>query len=154
IASILANIAQMYLYQNNYELALKTYQKSLALAEELGTKDLLSEGLSNIGDFYHSQGDFDKALEFSQRALTVGKQIGSPERTWHASTVAGKAYRALNRLDQARQAFEEAIAAIETIRGQLAGNEQQQEQFFENKLSPYHGMVELLIAQNKKSEAL
>src|SRR6185436_8943320 len=58
------------------------------------------------------------------------------------------------RQDQARQAFDEAIDAIETVRGQLAGNEQQQEQCFENKLAPYQAMVELLIAENKNSEAL
>jgi CHAT domain-containing protein/tetratricopeptide (TPR) repeat protein len=154
LASILVNIGQTHVYQKNFEIALKTYQRALALAEELGTKDLLSEVLNDIGDFYYSQGDFKKALEFAERAGTMGKQIGSPERTWRACTVAGKAYRALNRLDDARRAFEEAIGVIETIRGQLGGNEQQQEQFFENKLSPYHGMIELLIAQNKMDEAL
>jgi CHAT domain-containing protein/Tfp pilus assembly protein PilF len=154
LASILVNIGDIYNYQTSYDLALKTYERSLAISEEIGTKNLLSETLSHIGDTFYVQGNFEKALQYSERAGEVGKQIGSPERLWYARTLAGKAHFARNRLDQARQAFEEAIAVIESIRARLAGNEQQQEQFFENKLSPYQGMVQLLIAQNKTGEAL
>src|SRR5207253_2635750 len=154
LASILVNVGDIYNYQTNYELALKTYQRSLALVEEIGTRDLLSETLAHMADTYYSQGNFVKSLEYSERAGEVGKQIGSPERLWFARALAGKAHLAGNRLDQAHQAFEEAISVIENIRAQLAGNEQQQEQFFENKLSPYQGMVQLLIAQNKTGEAL
>jgi CHAT domain-containing protein/Tfp pilus assembly protein PilF len=154
LASIVLNIGDVYNYQASYDLALKTYQQSLAIAEEIGTKDLLSQALSRIGDTYYLQGNFEKSLQYSERAGEVGRQIGSPERLWYARALAGKAHAAGNRFDQARLAFEESIAVIESIRAQLAGNEQQQEQFFENKLSPYQGMVQLLIAQNKNGEAL
>jgi CHAT domain-containing protein/Tfp pilus assembly protein PilF len=154
LAGILVNIGETYGNQNNYELALKTYQRSLALAEELGAKEAIAQALSHIGNAYYSQGKYEESLEFSARAGAVAKQIGSPQPLIEARTIEGKTYRSLNRPDQARQAFQEAIDTIETVRGQLAGNEQQQEQFFENKLSPYQSMVELLITQNKISEAL
>lgn len=154
LASIFVNIGDIYNHQTSYDLALKSYQRGLALAEEIGTKDVFSETLSHMADAYYLQGNFGKSLEYSERSGEVGKQIGSPERLWYARTLAGKALFAGNRLDQARQAFEEAISVIESIRSRLAGNEQQQEQFFENKLSPYQGMVQLLIAQNKTGEAL
>ncbi len=153
-ASILVNIGDIDSYQNRYELALKSYQRGLALAEEIGAKDLVSQTLSNIADVFYSQGNYDKALEFAERAGEVAKQIGSPERLWPPRTIAGKAHSARNRPEQARLAFEEAIAVIENIRGKLAGTEQQQEQFFENKLTPYQGMVKLLTSQNKNAEAL
>jgi CHAT domain-containing protein len=40
------------------------------------------------------------------------------------------------------------------MRGQVAGSEQEQQRFFEDKLSPYHAMVDLLVAQNSPTEAL
>ena len=40
------------------------------------------------------------------------------------------------------------------MRSQVAGGEQEQQRSFENKISPYHAMVELLVAQDKTSEAL
>lgn len=154
LGSILVNIGDIQSYQANYDLALKTYQHGLALAEQIGTKDLLSQALGHVGETYYSLGDFERALQYAERAGEVGRQIGSPESLWYARALAGKALSATHRLDEARNAFEEAIAVIESIRAQLAGNEQQQEQFFENKLSPYQGMVRLLIAQNNTGEAL
>ena len=35
----------------------------------------------------------------------------------------------------------------------MAGSEQQQQNFFADKLSPYHEVVDLLLAQNKRAEA-
>src|SRR5262249_34552866 len=66
----------------------------------------------------------------------------------------GKAYFALTQIGQARLSFDQAIATIETLRTQVAGGEQEQQRFFESKLSPYQAMVELLIAQNNPGEAL
>src|SRR5262249_48353596 len=60
----------------------------------------------------------------------------------------------LNQPAQARLAFEEAVSTIETLRTQIAGGEQEQQRFFEDKLSPFHALVELLVAQNQTSEAL
>jgi len=154
LAGIFLNIGELYANQNNYELALKNYQSGLAIAEELGAKEAMAQALSHIGNAYYSQGNSEKALDFAQRATVVARQMGSPERLLQSRTLEGNAYRSIGRQDQARQAFDEAIDAIETVRGQLAGNEQQQEQFFENKLAPYQAMVELLIAENKNSEAL
>ncbi|MEK6299738.1 MAG: CHAT domain-containing protein [Acidobacteriota bacterium] len=154
LAAILINVGEIYGSQNSYDLALKSYQRSLALAEVQGAKEAIAQALSHIAGAYYSQGNHEKSLEFSQRAGAVAKQIGSPERLLNARTIEGKAHRSLNRFVEARQAFQEAIDTIETVRGQLAGNEQQQEQFFENKVSPYQAMVELLIAQSKNSEAL
>src|ERR1041384_6303293 len=66
----------------------------------------------------------------------------------------GWTYRAVNQLTQARHAFEEAIANIETLRSQVVGGEQDQQRFFEERLDPYHSMIELLVDQNQASAAL
>ncbi|MDQ2856881.1 MAG: CHAT domain-containing protein, partial [Acidobacteriota bacterium] len=61
--------------------------------------------------------------------------------------------RALKKVDQAEEAFKSAIAVLEKLRGQLVGNEREQQFFFENKTVPYVELVELLLAQNKTAEA-
>src|SRR4029078_5128138 len=68
-------------------------------------------------------------------------------------TAVGKPYRALHKVDRAEQSFDEAIAILEKMRGQLVGNERDQQLFFENKTVPYVEMVGLLIAHNKVTEA-
>src|SRR5262249_31568300 len=56
--------------------------------------------------------------------------------------------------DQSRQHFLEAIATIESLRQQVGEGEQQQQSFFENKLSPWLGMIDLLVSQHRPAEAL
>jgi CHAT domain-containing protein len=88
------------------------------------------------------------------RAAAVARQIVRPDILWEARTTAGKVHLALGQPTLARQAFEEAIATIESLRLNVVGGEQEQQRFFEDKLFPYHAMVELLLAQNQTSEAL
>src|SRR5262249_20868631 len=97
---------------------------------------------------------YAQASDLAGRATALARQVGSPIELWRAQTVAGRSYRALEQLTAARQAFEEAIAAVETLRPQVAGGEQEQQHFFEDKLDPYQAMVELLVSQNQSGTAL
>jgi CHAT domain-containing protein/Tfp pilus assembly protein PilF len=154
IANALQAIGKVQASQGDHEQALENYQKSLAMNEAMGNKDGVAIALSNIGDIHQKQGRYSQALDFAERASALARQIGGYEALWGARVNAGLAYRALNQSDHARQAFEEAIAIIETVRVQVAGREQEQQRLFEDKLSPYLAMVDLLIAQNNPTEAL
>jgi CHAT domain-containing protein/Tfp pilus assembly protein PilF len=154
IASVLDSIGDIHNAQGNHTQAMETYRKSLKLREELGDKTVIANTLHNIGDIYNAQGNYVQALKVADRAALIANQIGSPERFREARITAGKAYRGLNQPEQARQAFDDAISTIERLRTQVAGNEHDQQRFFENKLAPYHQMVALLILQNRMTEAL
>ena len=56
-----------------------------------------------------------------------------PEVLWKTLTSLGQAYRALKQVDLAQQSFDEAIAILEKMRGQLVGSERDQQLLFENK---------------------
>lgn len=154
IARMLSSIGRAYRDQNNYAAALEHLNQSLTLFEALGEKPSIARTLMNIGYVYGLQGQHNSALEWSERAIALASQTGNREILWGAQTVAGNARRALNQPVAARKSFEEAIANIETLRTQVAGGEQAQQLFFENKLAPYHALVELLIADKQIEEAL
>jgi len=154
ISSILRDIGIVHTKQGNYAQALEHFQKSLALSEAMGNKADVSETLTLMGTTSRLQGNYAQALDFSRRAAVIARQFDYPIELWNAQDEAGQSYRALNQLTSARQAFEGAIAIIETLRAQVAGGEQEQQRFFEDKLVPYQGMVELLAAQNQSSAAL
>ncbi len=154
IASTLDNIGHLHSRQGNYAQALEFFRKSLAMREALGNKAGIARTLKNIGFAHEKQGHYSQSLEFAERAAALARQPGGIETLWRARLTAGTAYRALNQPAKARQAFDEAITTIETMRAQVAGGEQEQQRFFESKVSPYHAMVELLIAQNNTAEAL
>jgi CHAT domain-containing protein len=154
IANTLLGIGDVYARQGNYAQALEQFQKSLELGEALGDKDVVSRTLIDMGNSSRLQGNYAQALDFAGRATVLTKQFGYPVEFSRAQIEAGQAYRALNQLSLARQAFEEAIATIETLRAQVAGGEQDEQRFFEERLVPYQAMVELLVDQNQASLAL
>jgi CHAT domain-containing protein/tetratricopeptide (TPR) repeat protein len=147
-------IGGVYLLQGEYEKSLAYNQRALKPAEELGNNQLLSEILQNLSDSYLRLGQYRAAGEFSERAASLAAQFGLPDILWSAKTVAGKAHLALNQPDLARRDFLEAMAAIEKLRGQIAGGEQDQQRFFENKIAPYQAMVQLALTQPDTTAAL
>jgi CHAT domain-containing protein/tetratricopeptide (TPR) repeat protein len=155
VATSLHNIGEVYKAQGRYDLALNYYQRSLmqfeAIGERARSRALL---LASMGLVYYLQGDYTKALEFTNNAAAIAKQIDNREVLWDVRTTEGRVYQALNQPVKARRAFEEAIDTIESLRKQVAGGEQEQQRSFEGKISPYHAMVELLVAQKEPGLAL
>jgi CHAT domain-containing protein/Tfp pilus assembly protein PilF len=154
INRMLGNIGISYSLQGDYKKAMENLQKSLTLSEELKDKGGIVTILIGIGEVYNLQGNYEKAFEFANRAADIAKLVNAQEYLWLAYTEAGVAYQSLDNLNQSRLAFEKAINVIEAIRKQIAGGEQAQQLFFEKIISPYHGMVNLLISKNKNNEAL
>lgn len=147
-------IGGVYLLKGDYSPALAYEQKALKQAEALGNNELLSEILANIAESYLRLGQNVAASENATRAASLADRFGVPDVLWSAKTISGKAHLALNQLDLARQDFLEAIATIEKLRGQVAGGEQEQQRFFENKIAPYQAMVQLSLAQHDPTQAL
>jgi CHAT domain-containing protein/Tfp pilus assembly protein PilF len=154
ISFSLIHIGIAHQLQGNYTQALEYYQKGLKILEQLGDKSGIGSALNNIGNTHLSQGNYKQAVEFANRATDLAQQIGLPNQLWESRIVAGQSYQALNQSDEAKKAFTQSIAAIEETRNQIAGDEQQQQQFFAGKLAPYYGMIGVLIGQNNPTDAL
>jgi CHAT domain-containing protein/Tfp pilus assembly protein PilF len=140
--------------QGNYAQAMEEFQKSLAIKEAIGDRSGAANILHLIGLAHKKQGHDSEALDFAERASALAREIGALYLLWYARVSAGQAHRDLNQLDQARLAFEEAVAISETMRLQVAGSEQEQQRFFEDKISPHYAMVDLLVSRNHPTEAL
>ena len=147
-------IGSVYVQKGDYTEGLAYEQKAAKQAEELGNNELLSEILLGTSEAYVRLGQYETAREHAERAASLAVQSGIPDLLWNAKTIAGKAHLALNQPDRARQDFLEAITTIEKLRGQVAGDEREQQRFFENKIAPYQAMVQLSLAQRDTSAAL
>jgi len=147
-------IGGVYLLKGDYSQSLAYEEKALKAAETLGNNELAGEILENIGESYLRLAQYQQANEYAGRAASLAIQFGFPDVLWKAQTIAGKAHLALNEVELAQQDFLESIATIEKLRSQVAGGEQEQQRFFENKIAPYQAMVDVSLAQQKSSEAL
>jgi CHAT domain-containing protein/Tfp pilus assembly protein PilF len=154
IATSLSNIGEVYRLQGRRDLALEQLRKSLQIREEIGDRLGISRTLENLALLYRDKGNYRDMLEVSRRAARVAEEINAPEELWAAQESIGKAHRALGHPAEARQSFLDAIRTIESLRPQVAGGEQEQQSFLENKLSPWLGMIDLLVSQHQYAEAL
>ena len=154
IANTLLPIGSVHLHKGDYRLASEYYQKALTQFEASGNKWGVAVALKNFAHLHEARGDHAKALEVAGRAAAIAREIGGDELLIYSQTAAGMAYRALDEPVQARQSFDEAIAAVERMRAKVSGGEQEHQRFFESKTSPYLEMVGLLVAQNRPGEAL
>lgn len=152
--SALLNLGVVYRLRGEYEPALEHLSQALALARELGDREGVAEALGDIAKCHLGKGDYLKALEAAGEGAAVSKQTGALDHVWNALTTAGSAARGLGRFDEARKDFEEAIAVLEALRTRVAGDEQQRQRYFEDKLKPYHEMLLLLASQKRAEEAL
>lgn len=153
IAATQNSLGNVELAQHNYDQALSDFQASLSLEEEMQTPDGIADVLNSMAAAYLGKQDYAKAIETGGRALEIARNIGLPEEVWKALTVQGRSESALKQSEQAMKSYERAIAVIEDLRSHVAGNEEQQERFFEDKLAPYHEMISELARQNRDVEA-
>lgn len=154
IAETLHNIGVLRYLQGDYEQSLEYNRKGLKLAEEMGYNHLIAYILQNMGDDYLRLAQYGQSVEFAERSSSLALSSDLGNVYWRARTTAGRARLALGQTEAARRDLQDAIAAVEKLRVRVAGGEQELSLFFEDKVSPYQAMVDLLVAQNNPSEAL
>jgi CHAT domain-containing protein/Tfp pilus assembly protein PilF len=153
MANTRRNIGFVHYSQGNYAQALKHYRESLKISGEIGDKKVIAYTQSNIGLVYASQGDYTQALEHYRESLKIRQEIGDEEGVAEAFSGIGSVHYSQGDYTQARQELANAIVAVEELRGRVVGNEQQQQQFFQLKLSPYRQMIGLLMDEKNGVEA-
>src|SRR5262245_11925464 len=150
----LNNIGDAYRLLGRHDQALEYLRKSLQLREENNDRFGITKTLNNLGRLYQDQGRYAETLEVSRRAAGLAEEINSPEELWNARERIGRALLAMGQHAEARQNFLAAIGAIDYLRHEVAGGGQQQQSYLEKKLSPWHGMIALLVSQKEYAEAL
>lgn len=151
--TILQSVGNVHYLQGRNDRALEYFKRSLMLAEELRESAVTAGALIGLGNIYLAQGDNEAALAAGERALALSTQMQKADGLWTSYNLIGRAQRALGRLEDARRSFDAAIDWIEKMRAGVAGGEQESRRFLEDKLAPYHSMIELLVATKNYSEA-
>src|SRR5262249_49164253 len=126
----------------------------LVLAIKISDRTRQAELLWRSAEVRSEMGDFAGALEFAQTALALVRQIHSPKLVYLVTTTIGQLYAALNKNELAIQTLKEAVSEAEAMRDQVAGQEESQQLFFENRISSYNSLIELLIKRGNAFDAL
>lgn len=153
VASMLASIAGTRYAQQQFDLALEFYQKSLAQYESIGDKSRAAGVIERMASVRYSKGEYAASLEIVGRAIELAETNANSDALWRARYTQGLALRATNKIEQAKESFQLSITTIEMMRAKLVHGEPDAQQFYRNKNAAYSAMMELLIAQNKVTDA-
>jgi CHAT domain-containing protein len=147
-------LGTVYYQMGRYSEALEWFEKAWVLAQRIGDKIRMTELLWRKGQVLYAQREYLKSSELASSAADLAAKLRLPIMIHLALTLKGKAYQAQGADRLAATSFAQAIEEAERMRAQIAGGGREQQIFFEDKTSPYHEMVSLLVGQNNPEEAL
>ena len=147
-------LGAVYRAKLEFQSSLTVLNEGLLLAERLGDQTRLAELLWRKAETQFDLRNFDEAVALSANAREMARRLQLPKLSYLTATMLGKAYLAQNRIEPAVAALTEAIEQIETMRIQVAGQEQSRQLFFEKTVEPYHLLIRILIGQGKLTEAM
>lgn len=168
LAITLNNIANCYEHLGEKQKALDYYGQSLASMPEASNAFYTAATLTNIGALYADLGEHQKALDHFNQALQLRRTIG--DRNGEAATLHQIARFERNRgnLTEARKHIEAALAAVESLRADVASQQlrasffasvRRYHEFYQSLLMelhrqhPAHGFDALALAASEKSRA-
>lgn len=140
--------------RKEYSAALDALEKSLALAREISDQVRIAEILWRKAQAQQATGNFAEAVTLAESALDLARQLQLPKLSYLAATTLGQGYVGQQKIDQAIQTFSAAIDRIESMREHVVGEEQGRQLYFENHLTAYHSLIDLLIDQGQGVQSL
>ena len=66
----------LYCDQDRYDDAVKLYQNSMKIVEELGDRGGIAKVLHQLGMIHQDQGRYDDAVKFYQESMKIAEELG------------------------------------------------------------------------------
>lgn len=115
-ANNLNNLAQLYSNSGKYQEAIATFQKAIAIYQEIGNDLGISITLDNIGSTYTRLGQVEQAIAFHQKALDQYEKIGDRTGTGVALSNLGRAYTNTGKQAESLNAYQKALNIAKEVR--------------------------------------
>ncbi|ACC85032.1 CHAT domain-containing protein [Nostoc punctiforme] len=144
VAENKVNLASIYLASGDTNKATQYYKEALDIKP--------MEALSGLGNVYWTLGEINKAIDLYQQSLAKAQQQENKEGEGNALNSLGFTLYKSDRLTEAEQYLRPAIAIWENLR--IVLDDGNKISIFEKQTRTYRLLQEVLIAQNKITEAL
>ena len=152
IAWTLVHMGLVHQAEGRFNDAHAAYEKCLAIVEGLKDRASIAVALALLARTKASLDRPHEALAVARQAAEVAAEIGELDTLARAHLVAGEIGVQLEDTTQARQAYANAVAALEQLQMQGAGAER--DRFFGDTLAPFLGLVRLSVTGGKPDDAL
>ncbi|HAA26533.1 MAG TPA: hypothetical protein DCE56_01185 [Cyanobacteria bacterium UBA8553] len=121
-------------------------EESLVVARNIGDARAESFALGSLGQLQEATKDYGKAMELTRQAQFSAQQINAPDSLYRWQWQAARILKATGEKQKAIAAYEQAIASLQSIRGDIvAANKELQFDFREQVEPVYRELMALLL---------
>ncbi len=121
-------------------------EEALAVARKIGDARAESFALGSLGELYEAKGDLAAALELNRTAQFAAQQINAPDSLYLWQWHVGRMLNALGEKEKAIAAYEQAIATLQSIRGDIVSANKDLQLNFREQVEPvYRELMALLL---------
>ncbi len=122
-------------------------EQALTVARNIGDARAESFALGSLGQLHEAAGEYEKAMELTRKAQFASQQLNAPDSLYRWQWQAGRILKATGANEQAIAAYEQAIATLQSIRGDIVAANQELQFDFREQVEPvYRELIELLLA--------
>lgn len=146
-AYALINLAEQLLNVDGSNLQPATLlEQALAVARKIGDARAESFALGSLGELHEATGDLNRALELNRKAQFAAQQINALDSLYRWQWHVGRMLKALGKTEQAIAAYQQAIATLQNIRGDIVGANKDLQLDFREQVEPvYRELMTLLL---------
>ncbi len=127
-------------------------EKSLSLAQAVGSSKSLSLAWGNLGLYYEQQGEFLQVLNASHRAAWAAQEAFDWVRLATWQWLSARTYRQMGNADRALAAYRNATESIKQLRRELAGSPVSQSLYFDTIEPLLRDFLGFLLSQSPPSD--
>ncbi len=121
-------------------------EQALAIARKIGDTRAESFALGSLGHLQEALGEYSKAMELTRQAQFSAQQVNAADSLYRWQWQVARILKSTGAKQQAIAAYEQAIATLQSIRGDLvAANKELQFNFREQVEPVYRELMALLL---------
>ncbi|WP_237743577.1 CHAT domain-containing protein [Pleurocapsa sp. PCC 7319] len=141
---------------NNYDLrSKKILDSTVKTAQKIDNPKVSSSAYGAMGKYYESQQQYDKALYWTEQAQFTAQQIQALDSLYQWDWQTARIYNATGKTEAAIEAYERAIASLQSIRANTTRSQGNPLSEFQSDLEPiYRGFMQLLLSNNSDERNL
>ncbi len=125
---------------------MKLLDRAIAVAKNIGDLRAESFALGSQAQIYESASQYEKAMALTGQAQFAAQQVSAADSLYRWQWQAGRILKATGKIQQAIAVYEQAIATLQTIRGDIVAANQDLQFDFRDAVEPvYRELIALLL---------
>jgi len=121
-------------------------EKGITTAKAIGDRRAESFAVGTLGQMYESLNQYEKAMALTRQAQFAAQQVNAADSLYRWQWQAGRILKATGETQQATTAYQQAIATLQSIRGDIVTANRDLQFDFRDAVEPvYRELIALLL---------